>query len=152
MGEFIFSIGVFVTKIHPARLIIFEVRAARNFEICPALAGARRPNFNVVSLRRSKSEIPGAELQHAVLQTEELPHRFRVRRIEPRAESPACKPRIFLEDRQPPGFLRDGGSSPALRQSARETSLRFRSYTCPLRISGAGSCQSCNRVAPKTAG
>src|SRR6266849_9471845 len=33
MTEFVFTIRAFVAKIHPARLKIFEIRAARNFEI-----------------------------------------------------------------------------------------------------------------------
>src|SRR5206468_4771252 len=64
---------------HPARLKIFEVGAARNFQIRPAIAGSRRPNFEVVGFGRTKSQITGAKLDHAVMEPEHLQNFFRVR-------------------------------------------------------------------------
>ena len=46
--EFVFTVRAFVAKIHPARLKIFEIGAARNFEIRVLPRG---PNFEVVGFR-----------------------------------------------------------------------------------------------------
>src|SRR5216683_2568957 len=77
VAELIFPIDIFVTKIHPARLKTFKIRAARNFEI-PVLA--RRPNLDVVSLCRAKSEIASTKFHDSIMQSEQLKHPLRVTR------------------------------------------------------------------------
>src|SRR2546427_2047687 len=57
----------FKTKIHSARLEVFAVGAARNFEITPL---PWSPNFDVVSLRAGKAHITRAEQHDAIMQSE----------------------------------------------------------------------------------
>ena len=54
-------------QIHPARLEILEVRAARHFQIRVL---PRRPHFDIVGLRRAETEIARAQLDDAVMQAE----------------------------------------------------------------------------------
>ena len=64
-------LGVLESQIHPARLKILEVRTARYFEIRLL---SRRPNLQVVSLRRAEPEIARAQFDHAIMQPEQLQH------------------------------------------------------------------------------
>ena len=77
MAEAILSLRVLETQIHPTRLEILEVRAARHFQIRVL---SRRPDFDVVSLGRAKTEIARAKFDHAIVQAEQLQHALRVRR------------------------------------------------------------------------
>src|SRR5713101_6271952 len=52
MTKAIFSVGIFVAKIHPARLKLLEVGTTRNFQIRVL---TRRPDFDVIGFRRTKT-------------------------------------------------------------------------------------------------
>ena len=74
--EFIFARFRFKPQIHPARLEILAVRAARHLEITPL---PRRPHLEVVGLRARKAHVARAQQHHAVMQTQQLEHALRVR-------------------------------------------------------------------------
>ena len=75
MTKPVFAIAIFEPKLHPTRLEIFEIRTTRNFKKCVL---TWRPDFDVVSLGRTKSQIASAKLDHAVMQAELLQNRFGV--------------------------------------------------------------------------
>ena len=54
----------FETEIHAARLEVFAIGAARNFEISPL---PRRPHFDVVRLRAGKAHVARAEEHDAIM-------------------------------------------------------------------------------------
>src|SRR6266496_5124984 len=61
---------------HPARLKLLKIGTARNFEKC-VLTG--RPDFDVVSLGRSKPQITGAKFEDSIMQTKQLQDSLGVR-------------------------------------------------------------------------
>src|SRR5882672_4624023 len=73
--EFIFTGFGFETQIPPARLEIFAVRAARNFEVAPL---PWCPDFDVISLRAAEAHVAGAKHDNTVMQAEQLQNFFRV--------------------------------------------------------------------------
>src|SRR4051794_3233260 len=77
MTEAILPFRILEAQVHPSRLEVFEIRAARDFEIS-ILSG--RPHFQVVSLSRTKPEISRAKLNHAVVQAQRLQDPLGVRR------------------------------------------------------------------------
>src|SRR5207302_9323334 len=64
----------FETQVHPPRLELFAIRAARTSEIAPL---PWRPDFDVVCLGAGKSHIAGAQQHNAVMQPQRLQDAFR---------------------------------------------------------------------------
>src|ERR1044071_2763472 len=77
MAEPVFPIAILESKLHPARLEIFTVRATGYFQVSVL---PRRPDLNVVTLGRRKTHIAGAKLDDSIMQTELLQYAFCVSR------------------------------------------------------------------------
>ena len=75
MAEVVFSFGVFISKLHAARLIVAKARAAGDLKIF-ALAGG--PHFYVVCFAGTEADIAGAEFDNLVVEAEFLESRFGV--------------------------------------------------------------------------
>ena len=73
MAEPVFPVAILESKLHPARLEIFAVRATGYFQVRIL---SRRPDLNVVALGRRKTQIAGAQFDDSIMQAEQLQYAF----------------------------------------------------------------------------
>jgi hypothetical protein len=71
----VLPLAILEAQIHAARLEILEVRTARDFEVS---ALSRRPDFQIVGLRRAEGHVTRAQLDHAIMEAEQLENALRV--------------------------------------------------------------------------
>ena len=71
MDELRLAVGILEAAVEAARLVVGEAGAGGDLK---PLLFTRSPKLEVVALRRREAHVPGAELEHTVVQTEPVQH------------------------------------------------------------------------------